>query len=513
MLAWIPVVFAVLATVAAVARHRAGPRRARLQRRRLAAVLPQRALHRDRLPAHRCHGRGVPTWYDVMVVAWFAFAGLFLGVVSLYLMQSLVERSLGRPCRVVVLHRRDGGGEHRHLCRALPALEQLGRLRGSQRHRQPRLGPAARPGREPRRLIVFTALYFVFFLFVYGSLRLFAGFVREEKERRRRRVGHRRATGSVLSDQRGGVVSLRDPRSARAHDLRLVRRDGAGEWLAELPEIVAECEAALDDLRRVALRAGRRRLVGRAGATVAATRAGCSRSRPRRRVAPRARRLRQLHGDGMVRLIDAYRERGALLLERLEPGHAAQLAARRGRSEPHRGRAARPPAAAAAARPPLQACRRRGAALGSRPARRQRTRRTARANGRFVEEAVELAYHLAGSEGGLVLASRDFRQGNILAAQREPWLAIDPKPVIAEREYAVRGAAARPASGARRRPRSSAPHDPPPRPVQRRARARPRPTARLGHAAGRRHRPLEPLGRRPHRGRPAAGLRDLLRDA
>ena len=30
--------------------------------------------------------------------------------------------------------------------------------------------------------------------------------------------------------------------------------------------------------------------------------------------------LRQLHGDGTVRLIDAYRERGALLLERLEPG-------------------------------------------------------------------------------------------------------------------------------------------------------------------------------------------------
>jgi streptomycin 6-kinase len=34
-----------------------------------------------------------------------------------------------------------------------------------------------------------------------------------------------------------------------------------------------------------------------------------------------------------------------------------------------------------------------------------------------------------------VLVHRDFHGGNVLSATREPWLVIDPKPTVAEREF------------------------------------------------------------------------------
>ena len=36
---------------------------------------------------------------------------------------------------------------------------------------------------------------------------------------------------------------------------------------------------------------------------------------------------------------------------------------------------------------------------------------------------------------GVVLCHQDLHGGNILRAEREPWLAIDPKPIVAERAY------------------------------------------------------------------------------
>jgi uncharacterized membrane protein len=38
----------------------------------------------------------VPVWYDVILLVWFAWTGLILGVVSLYLMQEIVRRVFGR---------------------------------------------------------------------------------------------------------------------------------------------------------------------------------------------------------------------------------------------------------------------------------------------------------------------------------------------------------------------------------------------------------------------------------
>jgi len=48
---------------------------------------------------------------------------------------------------------------------------------------------------------------------------------------------------------------------------------------------------------------------------------------------------------------------------------------------------------------------------------------------------LELARELASSQGELVLTHQDLHGDNVIAAQREPWLVIDPKPLAAEREF------------------------------------------------------------------------------
>ncbi|MCC6299387.1 MAG: DUF1361 domain-containing protein [Anaerolineales bacterium] len=37
-----------------------------------------------------------PVWYDVMMLIWFSFTGLLLGMVSLFLMQEIIRREFGR---------------------------------------------------------------------------------------------------------------------------------------------------------------------------------------------------------------------------------------------------------------------------------------------------------------------------------------------------------------------------------------------------------------------------------
>jgi streptomycin 6-kinase len=51
--------------------------------------------------------------------------------------------------------------------------------------------------------------------------------------------------------------------------------------------------------------------------------------------------------------------------------------------------------------------------------------------------AVGLLRELAPTQGEQVLLHQDLHGDNVLAAQREPWLVIDPKPLAGEREFAV----------------------------------------------------------------------------
>jgi len=56
---------------------------------------------------------------------------------------------------------------------------------------------------------------------------------------------------------------------------------------------------------------------------------------------------------------------------------------------------------------------------------------------RLGDAAREAIESLADTQGEQVLLHQDLHRDNVLAAQREPWLVIDPKPLVGEREFAV----------------------------------------------------------------------------
>ncbi len=51
--------------------------------------------------------------------------------------------------------------------------------------------------------------------------------------------------------------------------------------------------------------------------------------------------------------------------------------------------------------------------------------------------ALEALRELPGTQGEQVLVNQDLHGDNVLAAEREPWLVIDPKPLAGEREFCV----------------------------------------------------------------------------
>jgi streptomycin 6-kinase len=55
----------------------------------------------------------------------------------------------------------------------------------------------------------------------------------------------------------------------------------------------------------------------------------------------------------------------------------------------------------------------------------------------IIDAAAEFLDDLPRTQGEQVLVHQDLHGDNILAADREPWLVIDPKPLAAEREFSL----------------------------------------------------------------------------
>jgi streptomycin 6-kinase len=55
--------------------------------------------------------------------------------------------------------------------------------------------------------------------------------------------------------------------------------------------------------------------------------------------------------------------------------------------------------------------------------------------GRLLDEAIDAIRRLVPTQEPPVLCHQDLHGGNVLRAQREPWLAIDSKPIVGEPAY------------------------------------------------------------------------------
>lgn len=53
----------------------------------------------------------------------------------------------------------------------------------------------------------------------------------------------------------------------------------------------------------------------------------------------------------------------------------------------------------------------------------------------LLDQAVDFLRQAGPTQRELVVVHQDFHGGNVLRAEREPWLAIDPKPLVGEREF------------------------------------------------------------------------------
>lgn len=137
------------------------------------------------------------------------------------------------------------------------------------------------------------------------------------------------------------------------------------------------------------------------------------------------------NGNGAVRLLDADPLCGALLLERLEPGTSL---------ETYRDRDAAIDIACSLARrlhvPAPAGHRFPSVASLARRWSHDFSTKYADAGEPFaahlLHRAIDICRHRAMDTESCTMANRDLHLGNILAAQREPWLVIDPKPLVGD---------------------------------------------------------------------------------
>jgi streptomycin 6-kinase len=208
---------------------------------------------------------------------------------------------------------------------------------------------------------------------------------------------------------------------------------GGADWLVRLPRLLAECK------EQWSLRLGEPYEYANVSLAVRAhlpdgTDAVLKIGFPHWENEHEAAALAHWDGDGAVRLFAHDRERHALLLERCRPGTsllelpesdgyrlAAGVLRRLGTRAAPPGHPFTPIATTAA---------RWQAEL---PDRWERMGRPFERE--LLDAAVSALRELPPTQGELVVCHQDFHRGNVLAAEREPWLATDPKPVAAEREF------------------------------------------------------------------------------
>ncbi|MFI2709640.1 aminoglycoside phosphotransferase family protein [Micromonospora sp. NPDC018662] len=216
--------------------------------------------------------------------------------------------------------------------------------------------------------------------------------------------------------------------------LRWTERTPLGRaWLAELPDRLAECEARWE-LTAV----GPPFAYAFASLAVPAelpdgTRAVLKLQYPDDDSVHEATALAHWAGRGAIRLLAHDADRRALLVERCDPGVPLHTLAADAALD---AAVDLLPRLAVPAGPPFTPLAEEAAGWAERmPANWRRTNRPYER--RLLDAALGLLAELAPDQGEQVLVNQDLHAGNVLAAGREPWLVIDPKPLVGEREFAV----------------------------------------------------------------------------
>ena len=138
-------------------------------------------------------------------------------------------------------------------------------------------------------------------------------------------------------------------------------------------------------------------------------------------------------GDGAVRLLDHDEERHALLVERCTPGtHLSEI-------DPDSALGTMiellPRLWKPAGRPFRTLAEEAAMWIEHLPEEWQTAGRPLERS--VLDTVLTMLDELSRSQGEQVLLHQDLHGDNVLRAQREPWLAIDPKPLVGEREFGV----------------------------------------------------------------------------
>lgn len=118
-----------------------------------------------------------PLWYDVIIVVWFSWTGMLLGVISLYLMQDIIIRTFGRATGWIFVFVISALSSFGIYIGRFVRLNSWDILQDPAETAQEILGIVVDPS---RRLAAFTLLYTVFFLFVFLLLYSFSHMLREQ---------------------------------------------------------------------------------------------------------------------------------------------------------------------------------------------------------------------------------------------------------------------------------------------------------------------------------------------
>lgn len=119
-----------------------------------------------------------PLWYDVLIVVWCSWTGMLLGVISLYLMQDIIVRTINRFAGWVFVFVISALSSFGIYIGRFVRLNSWDILQNPTETAMDILGVFIDPS---RRLAAFTFLYTFFFLFVYLLLYSFSHLLREHE--------------------------------------------------------------------------------------------------------------------------------------------------------------------------------------------------------------------------------------------------------------------------------------------------------------------------------------------